>query len=303
MEAPRTPLGPAELFTRTFALWWSNFGALTKTALIVAFPLSVVSFAIIALAFPSELFRVDLDPSADPYAMYENVDLVLLGLGYLLLVLIGALAMALLLGGVLQQLGDATVGRAPQTGSAFRLAWAKSGSFVVTYLLLVAAFIAISIPLLIPALWLGVGWITAYSLLIWIPLAWLAIGWIAAFPILAFEGTGGWAALSRSFELVRGRWWATFGAVLLVSLVLGVAAIVLYIPYVVVLFTGGGAMTAMAASAVIGFVVTVLFYPALASLIASVYFDLRLRKRGVVPTPEGETGFGWEQIYAVPERT
>ncbi len=285
MQAPRVPLGPVEIFTRTFALWWQNFGALAKTTVIVAIPMAIFTFAVMALAFPPELFVINSEPSLNPLAAYANVDWVLLGLGYLLLLLVGAALNVLMLGGLLQQLGSLVVGRTIGTATAFRIAWGKAGLFIATYIILAVVLLIATIPL-------------------YIPFIWLAVAWVAAFPVLAFEGIGGLDALKRSHHLVTGRWWVTFGALILILLAASVAGLVLYIPYVVVLFVASDMpVLVVGMAAAIGLVATVVGYPLYASAMTTIYLDLRLRKEGVVPTAEGESGFGWEQIYAVPERT
>ena len=62
------------------------------------------------------------------------------------------------------------------------------------------------------------GLIPAFIALI-IPGIWLAVAWSVSYPALLSEGIGPVAALGRSFRLVRGRWWPTFGALLVMYLI------------------------------------------------------------------------------------
>ena len=48
-----------------------------------------------------------------------------------------------------------------------------------------------------------------------LPGIWLYIAWAFALPVLLVEGLRGPAALRRSYALVRGRWWRTFGVIAL----------------------------------------------------------------------------------------
>ena len=59
----------------------------------------------------------------------------------------------------------------------------------------------------------GVGVFFAFFALI-IPAVWLYIAWAVAVPALLFEDRKGTKALGRSFGLVKGRWWPTFGVIL-----------------------------------------------------------------------------------------
>jgi hypothetical protein len=115
-----------------------------------------------------------------------------------------------------------------------------------------------------------------------IPGVYLAIAWSVAFPVMLVEGLGGFAALKRSFELTRHRWWATLGrlvvAYILVTVVSTVAIAVFLIPAnLLVDDTSTGALIFERAGS---FVVSLVTTPFIAAVTTLVYFDLRVRKEG-----------------------
>jgi hypothetical protein len=127
----------------------------------------------------------------------------------------------------------------------------------------------------------GVLLAIAYVLVV-IPGIYLTVSWLVAVPVLMFEGIGGYAALRRSHELVKGRWWATFGA-LLVAIVCIVA-----LSIVVGLILGGIASSnhisvILVVGGVSRIVSAIVTYPIVAAISAVIYVDLRRRKEHVSP--------------------
>ena len=58
-----------------------------------------------------------------------------------------------------------------------------------------------------------------------VPGIWLYIAWAVAYPVMLVEGTGGVAALKRSFKLVETRWWATAGRMAVTFILVGVVTV------------------------------------------------------------------------------
>jgi hypothetical protein len=136
-----------------------------------------------------------------------------------------------------------------------------------------------------PLAWLaiicGFFLVIGYILLI-IPGIFLTVAWIVAVPAVMFEGSSAFGSLRRSYDLVKGRWWATFGALLLaivcivgISIVLGLllGGIANSNSTSVILVLGG-------ASRILAALVT---YPLVAAVSAVIYIDLRVRKEHVSP--------------------
>lgn len=73
---------------------------------------------------------------------------------------------------------------------------------------------------------------------------WLAIIFSVALPLRAFERASIGDCIGRSFKLVKGRWWMTFGLVLVLVMLVGFIGYVIYLPFI--LATGFGAMSGMA---------------------------------------------------------
>jgi hypothetical protein len=136
-----------------------------------------------------------------------------------------------------------------------------------------------------PLAWLaiisGILLAIGYILLI-IPGIFLTVSWIVAVPVLMFEGSGAFAALRRSYDLVRGRWWATFGALVLVIVALVGISIVLG-----ALFAGVGSSSHVSLILVLGgisrIIAALVTYPIVAAVSAVIYIDLRVRKEHVDP--------------------
>jgi hypothetical protein len=116
-----------------------------------------------------------------------------------------------------------------------------------------------------------------------LPGIWLAVAFSVAVPALLLERLGPWAAMRRSFRLVRGRWWATFGALLVGYLLIGIlGALISGIVMVVPSLIADGNTLAGAIGAVVGGTLgSVLTTPYSAAVITLVYFDLRVRKEGL----------------------
>ncbi|HVW16685.1 MAG TPA: hypothetical protein VHB30_00410 [Solirubrobacteraceae bacterium] len=82
---------------------------------------------------------------------------------------------------------------------------------------------AAALPAAIAVTALYVLGVAAGTLLLVIPGIWLAVRWSVATQAAVAEGLVGPAALARSAELVRGRWWVVLGRVIAAGVAIGIA--------------------------------------------------------------------------------
>lgn len=98
-------------------------------------------------------------------------------------------------------------------------------------LMIVLGYVLIFLPLAMAAISpvLGLfGGLLMFGLLI--GLMYVVVTMSLIFPIRAFEGLGFFDAMSRSFRLVKEKWWSTFGVTFVLSLVAGVVSYIFLIP-------------------------------------------------------------------------
>ena len=67
-------------------------------------------------------------------------------------------------------------------------------------------------------------------ILLIVGIMYFAVGASLVYAIRAFEKKGFFQAITRSFYLVRGKWWSTFGLLMILSLLVGVISYVFSIP-------------------------------------------------------------------------
>lgn len=276
------PLGPADIFTRTFGLWAANWWPMAKAQLVVMVPWMLVFGAIFLIMFPIELLGLDFKNLGEARAgppLTSLPDPTLLVVLYVVLMLISVVAAAVVYTAAIQQAGDAAVGREPTPGRSLRAGWSRTASFALIY---VMAMIGLSVGLI----------------LLILPGIWLAIAWAVVLPALVFEDARGITAFKRSFALVKDRWWATFGAILMVGLIVYLGLLVLSLP------AGATILISPVVYLVSIFLVmtfaSALALPMGACLLTVIYLDLRLRREGVAPVAEGDSEIGWQQVYAPP---
>ncbi len=113
---------------------------------------------------------------------------------------------------------------------------------------------------------------------------WIFVGWIVVTPAMFIENISLGAAMRRSWELVRGRWWRTFLVLLLMLIVWYVARLALdaflqlgqfLLAIVLSPFIIAGVTLASAE------LVSALVSPVLQILIVLIYFDLRVRREAL----------------------
>ncbi len=101
-----------------------------------------------------------------------------------------------------------------------------------------------------------------------------------ALPALVIEGIGPIAALRRSWELVRGRWWPVAGTLLLAGLVLSVVGAALAgVPSIAVVAASFEVQTAVGAVATI--LASLIVEPVNAIIVLLLYLDQRIRGEGL----------------------
>jgi hypothetical protein len=133
-------------------------------------------------------------------------------------------------------------------------------------------------------LWLtvlyGLGVLVGFIFVI-APGVWLYIAWAFATPILLTEGIKGRRALGRSYGLVKGRWWRTFGVIALGFILASiVSSVVQALFFAGILFNADNDALVLVLSAIAGIVGLLITTPLQAALLTVVYFDLRVRKEG-----------------------
>lgn len=123
--------------------------------------------------------------------------------------------------------------------------------------------------------------IVAFILLV-LPLVWFYFAAAFAFPVLMVEGTFGFAAIKRSVSLVKDRWWATFGRLIIASMIASVTAgllgLVLLIPFAVL--TPDSALGILGSQSLAQIIASAITLPFVSAVTIVTYFDLRVRKEG-----------------------
>jgi hypothetical protein len=121
----------------------------------------------------------------------------------------------------------------------------------------------------------GSGVLVALAFLIsLLVVPWLAVSWSPAIPVLVVEGTTATGALTRSFNLVRGRWWPTFGTILTAWLIVVVLSSIA--SRILGAFVPAGDNAA--AGLIISTGIAVATTPFIVAVLAVLYFDLRARR-------------------------
>ncbi|MCU0418953.1 MAG: hypothetical protein MUC38_04785 [Cyclobacteriaceae bacterium] len=115
--------------------------------------------------------------------------------------------------------------------------WGYVGTTVLFFL----AFMLVYILLLIPAVMLGAisPFLVFLGVLIFIAgLFYVFISSSLTYFIQLYEKRNFFDALARSFRLVNnGKWWSTFGLLMILQLIVGISSYIFLIPYYVILFT------------------------------------------------------------------
>ena len=119
---------------------------------------------------------------------------------------------------------------------------------------------------------------------------WLSIKLLLAPVALVLEGVGVVASLRRSFRLTDGAWWRTFGIYLLATVLAGIVAQVITVPFTLIAGIGSAAAGSSAnpfslgqslVSAFATLVSQTVVIPFSAGIVALLYIDRRIRREAL----------------------
>lgn len=115
-----------------------------------------------------------------------------------------------------------------------------------------------------------------------IPGIWLYVAWSVAAPALLIERFGPWRALGRSRRLVKGRWWATAGVLLVATILVTVVsgAVQAALVGIASLPSTPSVPVAVVVTTVASVLSTVIAQPFHAAVTTTLYYDLRVRHEG-----------------------
>jgi hypothetical protein len=268
------PLRVGEILDVAIRVYRQKFSTMVKAVALVVLPVQILN-VLIRLSLPSSTTTTD---SATGTVRFDGSAFATTMAGVLVLVVASIVSSTLAQAACFKTVGDTYLGTQSDWRSSLRFGfskfWRLLGLILLHGLLLLIAFAACVAP--------GV---------------WLYAAWSVAVPVLLIEGTGGFKALTRSYDLVKGRWWPVAGTLLVTNLlamfVSGIFSFVL-----VPLRIAGGNQTAVALlTGITGAVGSLITTPFIAAVVTVLYFDLRVRKEGFdlqlmawrmgVPEPQG----------------
>jgi hypothetical protein len=262
------PLGIGEILDVGIKIYIRNALTLFKIVVFVVLPAQIIVNALEVSALPSGIsvssggsFGPSFSPSGQTTVTSRELGVFLTGWVAALLItfVAGQLAQA----GCFRAVADAYLGE--------EVGWRSSLGYALRRL---PALVGMSI---VSAILTGIG----FALCV-VPGIYLWGAFYVAVPVLLVEGSGPLRSLGRSRELVRGRWWGTFGVALVGYLLVTIVGAA---------FSGlivGLALANPARNTVTGFILSVfastvgsmLSTPAAAAFATVLYIDLRVRKEG-----------------------
>jgi hypothetical protein len=259
------PLSVGEILDIALKIWRRHFPALARIVLFVVAPVQVLSTLLLASAVPDGELIFDpgaFEPSTDPTTTeFDGGDAAATFAAFGLVTLLSGLAFVLSSAAALRAVTVAYLGGTPDWKESLRLVLHRLGALVWLSILM--------------SLGLTLGFVLCL-----VPGIWLAVGWSLAFVALVAENLSGTRALRRSLNLVRGRWWPTFGVLLIAFILNTVVDQIVAIPLVIISFVSEDSVIGFSLSALANIISDVITTPFVAAVFVLVYFDLRVRKEG-----------------------
>jgi hypothetical protein len=114
--------------------------------------------------------------------------------------------------------------------------WMFFGTIFFFGLLLMLAYVVLILPIILLAAISPFLIFFGFMALI-VGVVYVVISAVPTFIIRVYEKKSFFSAISRSFYLVRGKWWSTFGLLIILSLIGGVVSYIFLIPYYIFIFT------------------------------------------------------------------
>lgn len=247
---PLIPLALGDILGGAFSTIRRSAAAVLGTALIVALVETALSAAAILWFFDATVGLIELEEAGqDPFAgdplASPFVSDFLGSMSVLVLAALVTMVTAIIAHGVLSVVVlRAAAGMKTSLGQAWRLTgrqvWPLAGLgglFLLAGAATMALFTAVVVALVAGAL-AGDSATTGVMVLLLVVLTiamtvawvWIYIKVLLAPAAVAVEQRGAFSAIGRSWSLIRGHWWRTFGIVLLVSVIVGVIASVITTP-------------------------------------------------------------------------
>jgi hypothetical protein len=246
------PLSVGEIIDVAIKIWRRHLPTLARIVFVVVAPVQVLSGLVAASVRPIDTGNA----SVDTHAVAGWVA------GMVTAQALSALAFLIASAAVLRAVSVAYLGGEPEWRDSLRAATARLRSLIWLGLLMAGGLFFAALALFIPFIWLGVAW-------------------SVAFPVLIAEGQRGTGAMRRAFRLVRGRWWPTFGALLLAFMFQFFLGLVLGIPLgLLTANSDTGSIAAIALTSLVSIISSVITTPFMAAVLVLIYFDLRVRKEG-----------------------
>jgi hypothetical protein len=270
------PLQVGEILDAAIKIYRARFGTLVKIVFVVTAPVEVLS-ALVSLSLSPGTVS-----TTNPLTGETNIDvsnLVGATSAAVLVAILSIIASQLATAASLKAVSATYLGEEDDWQGSLRFALSKLGPLLwLTFLLIVLGAAGIAICVLLVVVLGGLGGLLIFGLFLFG--VYLYVSWSVAVPALLLEDYRGIAAFRRSRQLVKGRWWPVFGAVV-VTLILSavVGFIVQGLALGAVISSDNTAVEAIV-SAIGSIVSSTLVTPFAAAVYALLYFDLRVRKEG-----------------------
>jgi hypothetical protein len=252
------PLSVGETLDVAIKLYLRNFWKLMAIVAVVVIPMGILAILFSLSIIPEGSFMRD----GQLYVINEADIESLLPL-VIVTALLATLGSLLATGAAFKALGDAYMGNQPDVGGSIGYAGKRLHSFLWMSILVVVVIAAGFLLFIIPGIYIAV----ALSVVV---------------PVLMMENVRGGKALYRSRDLVKGRWWPTFGILLLgyflIPFIIG--AIIGLLFNAVLLSDIESVSTNFIISGIGDTIVSLITTPLTAAVITVIYFDLRVRKEG-----------------------
>lgn len=258
------PLNFGEILDVALNVVVKNLKTLLLAVAVVVVPVQLLAVLVQASTLPDS-FDFAATPAEQSNQVTESGDAAAFLGGTAVTTVFGFIASAVATAACLKAISDAYLGEKPDWRESLRFAWKRLAS--VAWVTLLGGFLA-----------------TLALIALIAPGVYLWVAWSVAIPALLLEDVRGRKALGRSFRLVKDRWWATFGILLIGFLI----AAVISAPIQFILGFAGGLLGVVTGSPVVLFALSgiagvlgaVLATPVQAAFVAILYFDLRVRKEG-----------------------